>query len=63
MKKLERAHEELSSPTLVHNLLHHLNPYWDMACQVAEKYEDSLLIRKPAHDISRIIISLRCNVC
>ncbi|KRY13809.1 hypothetical protein T12_6961 [Trichinella patagoniensis] len=51
MKELERAREELTSSTLLPNLLELLNPYWDKACQLAEKYEDSLPIGKPADDI------------
>ncbi|KRZ05832.1 hypothetical protein T11_8630 [Trichinella zimbabwensis] len=51
MKELERAREELSSLTLVRNLLDLLNPYFDKACQLVEKYEDSLPIGRPADDI------------
>ncbi|KRX26308.1 hypothetical protein T07_2007 [Trichinella nelsoni] len=51
MKELERAREELSSPTLVRNLLDLLIPYWGRACQLMEKYEDTLPIGKPADDI------------
>ncbi|XP_003372224.1 conserved hypothetical protein [Trichinella spiralis] len=51
MKELERAREELSSPTLVRNLLDLLIPYWDRACQLVEKYENTLPIGKPADDI------------
>ncbi|KRY15519.1 Anaphase-promoting complex subunit 10, partial [Trichinella patagoniensis] len=51
MKELERAREELSSPTLVRNLLDLLIPYWDRACQLVEKYKDTLPIRNPADDI------------
>ncbi|KRX38427.1 hypothetical protein T05_675 [Trichinella murrelli] len=51
MRELERAREELSSPTLVRNLLDLLIPYWDRACQLVEKYEDTLPIGNPAGDI------------
>ncbi|KRZ91048.1 Anaphase-promoting complex subunit 10, partial [Trichinella sp. T8] len=51
MRELERAREELFSPTLVRNLLDLLIPYWDRACQLVEKYEDTLPIGNPADDI------------